>query len=116
MECTVYKLLVGTRTTSALLNPFKVGSAIKEKIKDHYVLRLTMFPRAGYYLVKVKDSLTNYLVFSHCHQDREHSRFRGLVGYGRLTEDLKTHLEIRFPLLGLKVFMKLTAAEQRGDQ
>ncbi len=94
-----------------LKNPQLAGFAVQFVGEEHYVVRLNMFPSQAYYLTKNRDSQSNYTLFSKVLRDREAGvvRFQNPVGSGKLSQETKAHLEIRFPLLGTSVFMNLYA-------
>lgn len=108
-EVTKYEVHMGEVEDGILLYPMLAGFAVQFEGTEHYVLRLTMFPSQPYYLCKNKDSLTSYTLFAKAVKDPESRavRFQNPIGSGRLPDDLKSHLEIRIPLLGTSLFMNL---------
>ncbi|MGK5085328.1 hypothetical protein WDW37_18740 [Bdellovibrionota bacterium FG-1] len=107
---TPYDLLLGKMINGELVNPLRAGYALSHEGESHYVLKLSMFPHQRYYLVKNRDSPSQYTVFSRRVVDptaREGARFQNPVGSGRLNAELKSYLEIRFPLLFGSIFMNL---------
>jgi hypothetical protein len=107
---TQYHLVIGKVVDGELVNPARAGSALSYEGESHYVLKLSMFPYQKYYLVKNKDSTTQYTVFSRRVVDaaaREGARFQNPVGSGRLSPEIKSYMEIRFPLLFGSIFMNL---------
>ena len=104
-----YELFTGRVSNGMLLHPLLAGFAVHFPNESHYVIRLTMFPNIPYYLCKNRDSQTQYTVFAKTFKETETNkvRFQNPIGSGKLFPDLKSHLEIRFPLLGASVFMNL---------
>jgi hypothetical protein len=103
-EMVLAKLIDGKLTQSML-----AGFAVQFEGDSHYVIRLTMFPNNPYYLCKNKGSQDGYTVFAKVVKDPDTNaiRFQNPVGSGRLLPETKSHLEIRFPLIGTSVFMNL---------
>ena len=111
---TKYELVTGKAVSNGeLINPMLAGYAYNYEGESHYVLRLSMFPKSFYYLIKNKDSATSYTVFSRRLVDPGDPTkiwFQNPVGSGQVTEELKSHLELRFPLIGVPIFMSLFPA------
>jgi hypothetical protein len=116
MKKTVYQIVTGQRVGNHIQHPLIAGYAFHHEGANHYEMRLMMFPGVTYYLSKNRDSLTNYTIFSKCIRDNAGSRFQNPVGSGRLDDNLRSHLEIRFPLLGSKVFMDLFHFREITDE
>lgn len=106
---TKYEIVIGKLMDGTLVNPMLTGFAVQFEGDSHYVIRFTMFPNIPYYLCKNRDSQTHYTAFAKVVKDpyTNEIRFQNPVGSGKLLADLKSHLEIRFPLLGTSVFMNL---------
>lgn len=104
-----YELVVAKLIDGELKNPMLAGFAVQFEGESHYVVRLTMFPNIPYYVCKNRESLSCYTIFAKAVKDLESNavRFQNPVGSGKLLPDLKSHLEIRFPLLGTSIFMNL---------
>ncbi|MBI2712753.1 MAG: hypothetical protein HYX41_07875 [Bdellovibrio sp.] len=104
-----YEIVLGRLLNGNIVKPLLVGFAVQFEGESHYVIRLTMFPNNPYYLCKDRDSHSHYTAFAKVVRDPESTsvRFLNPVGSGYLTPDLKSHLEIWFPLLGTSVFMNL---------
>ncbi len=108
-EMNKYEIVMGRVTVGKITHPMLAGFAIQFEGETHYVVRLSMFPTMPYYLCKNRDSQTHYTVYAKLVKDAETGliRFQNPVGSGRLMPDLKSHLEIRFPLFGNSLFMNL---------
>ncbi len=106
---TKYEIVIGRVTDGALVNPLLAGFAVQYEGEAHYVIRFTMFPNNPYYLSKNRDSQTHYTAFAKVVKDPTTNaiRFQNPIGSGKLPPDLKSNLEIWFPLLGTSVFMNL---------
>ena len=104
-----YEVVIAKGVNKTLIHPMLVGFAVQFRGDNHYVIRLLMFPNNPYYLTKNRDSLMDYTVFAKIVKDATTGavRFQNPVGSANLLSDLKSHLEIRFPLLGTTVFMNL---------
>lgn len=106
---TKYEIVTGRVLDGTIVNPLLAGFAVQFENETHYVIRFTMFPNNPYYLCKNRDSQTHYTVFAKLVKDpiTNRVRYQNPVGSGRLFPDLKSHLELWFPLLGNSVFMNL---------
>ena len=104
-----YEVVMGRVIEGTVADPMLVGFAVQFEGEAHYVLRFTMFPNNPYYLSKNRDSQSHYTAFAKQVKDPVTNaiRFQNPVGSGRLPNDLKSHLELYFPLLGTNVFMNL---------
>ena len=104
-----YEVVMGRVIEGTVVDPMLVGFAVQFEDESHYVIRFTMFPNNPYYLSKNRDSQTHYTAFAKQIKEpiTNAIRFQNPVGSGRLPNDLKSHLEIYFPLLGTSVFMNL---------
>ena len=104
-----YELVVAKLIDGELKNPMLAGFAVQFEGEAHYVVRLTMFPSVPYYLSKNRDSQECYTIFAKVVKDPTSGalRFQNPIGSGKLLANAKSHLEIRFPLLGASVFMNL---------
>lgn len=108
-EKTIHEILLGPTETGGALN-LRAGTAFNYEGESHFVLRLYMFPRQTYYLVKNRNSDVGYTIFGHRVFDATSEagvKFQNPVGSGRLGEASKSHLEIRMPLLARSLFMDL---------
>ena len=106
---TKLELVTAERSGGALMRQLLAGFAVQFEGESHYVVRLTMFPSNPYYLCKNRDSHDNYTVFAKMVADESTGaiRFQNPVGSGKLLPEMKSYLEIRFPLLGTSDFMNL---------
>ncbi len=102
-----YRLVVGRKHNGAIKNPYLVGKAYYVEEDGYYLVRLSMFPHTTYFIKKSRRNQNGYNVFADYVREHETTRFQNPVGFGRLAADLKTHLEVRLPLLGRTVFMDL---------
>lgn len=102
-----YRLVVGRKQSGAIKYPYLVGKAYYIEEDNYYLVRLSMFPQISYFLKKSNRSQNGYNVFADYVRDHETTRFQNPIGFGRLAGDLKTHLEVRLPLLSRTVFMDL---------
>ena len=72
-----------------------------------YTIRLHVFPRTHYFLVKNFSSSGRYTLFSKIVGSEEGTKFQNPVGYGCLLEDVKTHLQINFLMPRMIFYMSL---------
>ena len=114
VKATRFDIVVGKVENGAVVKAVHAGTALSYLGEQHYVIRLSMFPRHFYYLCKNQDSQTQYTVFARRVLDPETGivLLQKPVGLGRLGPEIKTHLEISFPLLGTSVFMSLFPQEE----
>lgn len=112
-QATRFDIVTGKIENGTIFKPMHAGVALSYPGEAHYVLRLSMFPRCFYYLNKNQDSASQYTVYSRRVVDKNTGAvlFQKPVGQGRLAPEIKTHLEIKFPLLGTSVFMSLFPQE-----
>jgi hypothetical protein len=103
----IYPIVVGRKDGGTLKWPFLVGHAYQFEGNNYYLVKFLMFPEQRYYLVKSDESQTEYKLFSDIEDSGIQRKFQSLVGLGSLGHDLKTHLQIKFPLLRSRVFMDL---------
>ena len=103
----VYQVFMGEKQNGVLCEPVIAGHAIHYEGDEHYVLKLMMIPTVSYFLAKNPSSQLSYTVFTKCFFQGDKLRFQNPVGFARLKDDLKTHLEIEFPLLKTSVYMNL---------
>lgn len=107
---TKHDIVSGTVVDGRLEAGPRTGIALAYEGDEHYVVILSMFPTFRYYLLKNKDSATDYTIFSRRVTDagrRQSLGFHYPVGSGRLIPGLTTHMELRFPLLAGSHFMSL---------
>lgn len=103
----VFRLLVGRKQNGAIDRPYLVGRAYYVEGENYYLLKLAMFPERTLVLKKTGRTHASYTVFADCVEGFPTKRFREAVGFARLPPDMKTHLEIRLPLIGRTLFMDL---------
>ncbi len=108
-KMTKYEIVMGKLIEGTLVNPLLAGFAVQFEGESHYVIRFSMFPNNPYYLCKNRDSQTHYTAYAKVVKDPVSNgvRYQNPVASGKLLPELKSHLEIRFPLLGTSVFMNL---------
>jgi len=106
-----YELFTGFKKDDSLSNLHIAGAAFYEEDHKYYRLKLMMFPGQTYYMVKNRDSLDKYTVYSKVLKDQdgrsESLRFQNPVGTGYLDPKLHSHLEVSFPILRGALFMSL---------
>jgi hypothetical protein len=101
-----YAIVGGKQEGAQLKRTFRAGEAYLHEGDDYYVVKLVPFPFA-YYLKKNHESETNYTIFAKRVEQRESTILRDPIGLAFLGKDLRTHLEIKIPLLRLHLFMNL---------
>jgi hypothetical protein len=105
-----YEIFTGFRKENTIEAKLLVGAAFKEENLSYYKIRLMMFPGYTYYLVKNKDSVDRYTVYSKMITDAKNKnqvKFLNPVGNGILDSKLCSYLELRFPMLKAYVYMSL---------
>jgi hypothetical protein len=113
---TVYEIVTGSVNKGDLEYTHSVGQAKLYEGNSYYVLKLAMYREPSYFLVKNKGSLNEYTIYSKAKRDEGETRFRDVVGYGRLRGDIKSYLELRFHLFNKSLFMSLFPKPAKGDQ
>jgi hypothetical protein len=108
---TVFPILTGERNENVVRTAVNVGWSILFPGQNYYVVKLQMFPRNTYFMVKNAKRPLEYFVFAKRKVDGLTTRFQSLVGVAHLDENLKTHMEIEFPLIPTKLFMRLQPTE-----
>ena len=83
------------------------GFAILNEQNGYYIIRLNIFPKNCYFLVKNFSENRRYTVFSKILHSEEGVKFQRPVGSGQLIDSLKTHLEIRFIMPKMVFYMSL---------
>ncbi|GEM_PF-910923 len=109
---TVHDVVTGRKIDGVIFRPLTAGQAYLGAGTEYYVLRLTMFPRTRYFVKRNKDSMLTYTVYAKRFRDGDITQFDEPVGAAYLNPELKSHLEIKFPLLGRSVFMNLFPSEE----
>ena len=104
---TKYDLYSGEKQNGTLADPKFAGFSLLFEGNLHYVVRLIMFPHTWYYLAKNRESQNGYTIYSKCIRNADLIRFQDPVGVANLSDDLKTHLELKFHLFSQSVFMNL---------
>lgn len=105
-----YEIFTGFRKENTIEAKLLVGAAFKEEDLSYYKIRLMMFPGYTYYLVKNKDSVDRYTIYSKMIMDTKNKnqvKFLNPVGNGILDSKLCSYLELRFPMLKAYVYMSL---------
>lgn len=103
----VFEVYLGTKNGGELVDKVIAGHAFLYEGDTHYVLKLMMIPNVVYFLGKNPESQITYTVFTKCIELPKRLKFQNPVGFARLTDDLKTHMEIELPLFRTKVYMSL---------
>ena len=110
-----YEIFTGFRKENTIEAKLLVGAAFKEENLSYYKIRLMMFPGYTYYLVKNKDSVDRYTIYSKMIIDAKNKnqvKFLNPVGNGILDSKLCSYLELRFPMLKAYVYMSLYPQKQ----
>ena len=102
-----HDVIVGRCDHGSVKYPKHAGMAFCKEGEGHYCLRLHMFPGITYCLSKNHGENPNYTLFSTIVNGDGGIRFQNLVGAARLTQDLKTHLEIRLNHVERRLYMNL---------
>lgn len=101
-----HQVVCAEKKGGKLEGAFRAGEAFLHEGDDYYVLKLAAFPFA-YYLRKNKNADASYTVFARRRDTTSGERLQDPVGKASLGEELKSHLEIQVPILGLHLFMNL---------
>jgi hypothetical protein len=102
-----HEIFTGFRKDTNIEAKLLVGAAFKDENTNYYKIRLMMFPGFTYYLVKNKDSVDRYTIFSRMVQEKGQTKFLNPVGSGTLDPKLLSYLELRFPMLRATLYMSL---------
>jgi hypothetical protein len=108
---TVFPIVTGSRNGDELHGGVNVGWSILFPGQNYYVVKLQMFPRNTYFMVKNAKRPMEYFVFAKRKTENGTERFQSLVGVAHLDEGLKTHMELEFPLIPTKLFMRFQPME-----
>jgi hypothetical protein len=103
----IFEIVSGVRGRGEIIRPQLAGHATLQSGSDYYLVRLMVFPGVTYYLSKNRSSLDTYTLFSKKITVDGEVRLQNPVGSGRTMGDLKTHLEVKVPLLNLTLYMNL---------
>jgi hypothetical protein len=104
---TKFDVVIGTKSDNRLLTTKEVGYSLSFEGTNYYVLKLWVWARETYYLVRNRDSDTRYTVFTKKIDGEATPRFQNPVGFAWVPENLRTHLEIRFNIPSMHVYMSL---------
>lgn len=107
-----HEIFTGFKKEGNIEAKLLVGAAFKDNGVAHYKVRLMMFPGYTYYLVKNRDSVDRYTVYSRSKNENNHLKFINPVGSAILDSKLQSYLEIKFPLLRASMFMSLYPLKQ----
>jgi len=107
---TKFEISTGKKVDGRLLYSKAQGYALQFEGSPYFVVRLWIFEKE-LYLVRTRDDEMRYTVFAKKVQEGEQVRFQSPVGKGRITEELKSHLEIYLELLSKPIFMNLFPSE-----
>ena len=102
----LYEVFLGSKYDGKLNSIHIAGFATLSDGSNFYYLRLMMFPGMTFYLSK-NNNPESYTIFAKFVGTEASFKLQNPVGTARLSDDLKTHLEIRFPLLARPLFMSL---------
>lgn len=107
-----HEIFTGFKKEGVIEAKLLVGAAFKDDGLSYYKIRLMMFPGYTYYLVKNRDSVDRYTVYSRLKNENGHQKFMNPVGSAGLDSKLQSYLEIKFPLLRASMFMSLYSTKQ----
>lgn len=102
-----HEIFAGFKKEGTIEAKLLVGAAFKDEGITHYKIILMMFPGYTYYLVKNRDSVDRYTVYSRAKNEANQTKFINPVGSAILDSKLQSYLEIKFPLLRASMFMSL---------
>ncbi len=104
-----HEIFTGFRKDTNIEAKLLVGAAFKDENTPYYKIRLMMFPGFTYYLVKNKDSVDRYTIFSKMvhGKEKDQNKFLNPIGSGTLDPKLLSYLELRFPMLRATLYMSL---------
>lgn len=101
-----YPLVMAIKRDGALHKPLRAGDAFMSEDRAYYIVKLAMFPFA-FYLTKKLESQDHYTIFARRVGAGTSVRFQDPIGKATLADDLKTHMELTFPLLRATLYMSL---------
>ncbi len=104
---TVLEMLTGRRRGNEITSRRLVGHAYLPVGSDTYEIKLMMLPRHTYFMRQTRDSIHRYMVFAKRFMENGGTKLTNPVGFGRLDVDLKSYVQIYFPLLGRVVYLDL---------
>jgi hypothetical protein len=104
---TKYEIFTGFTKDGNLEAKLPAGAAFIDEGLNYYKIRLMIFPQTTYYLVKNKEALDRYTVYSKIINDGPNTKFLNPVGGGILDRNLQCYLELKFPVLRAHLFMSL---------
>jgi hypothetical protein len=107
----VFPIVTGTRNSDHVNTGVNVGWSILYPGQNYYVVKLQMFPRNTYFMVKNSKRPLEYFVFAKRTTEGPTPRFQSIVGVAYLDESLKTHMELEFPLIPTKLYVRLQPTE-----
>ena len=105
-----HDIVVGTIRDGKIEFAKQAGAATWRDDCGFFTVRLNMFPNVTYFLCKNHGDNPNYTIFSRCVHRDDGVRLQNPVGFARLPDEVKTHLEMTFNLLNRKLFMSLFPA------
>ena len=106
-ERIVYDLLTGKKGDGIVLYALPAGRAISFPGTRYYVLKLWALYNHTYFLVKNHNDDMRYTIFAKKVEDERGVRFQNPIGNGWISEDLITHLEIKFRFPRQSIYMSL---------
>lgn len=110
MNADRYEIFIGERRGAEITGKSPVGRCFHHERDNHYVMKLMMFPRQTYYLVKNYKSPDRYTVFSKKLNSIGRPIFQNPVGSGKLSTEHPSYLELTFSVLGRQMYMSLFPA------
>lgn len=102
-----YELYTGFRKDTNIEARLLIGSAFKDPGTFYYKIKLMMFPGQSYYLVKNRESVDRYTIYSRIRNEGQETKFLNPIGNGTLDPKLQSYMELKFPLLKAQIFMNL---------
>lgn len=109
-EKVIYDLFTGRKNQGAVMYSEPAGRAISFPGTHYYVLKLWALYNNTYFLIKKQNDDMAYTVFAKKIEDDHGVRFQNPVGHGWISEDMVSHLEIRFNFPRQSLFMSLYPA------
>lgn len=100
-----FSLVTGERTNlNQIKHQQKVGYTLKVENNDYYLVKLFFFDKY-FFLVKDETNSISYTIFSKHDMDRK--KFKFPIGRARIDKNLKSYIELYFPVLNQVFYMNL---------
>lgn len=107
---TKHDVVMGRKSAGAILEGRPVGHALNFEGTNYFVLKLWERPKDTYFISRNRDDESSYTVFAKKVEVEDESgnvKFQNPIGYARLKNDLRTHLEVTLTLSRVQVYMSL---------